>query len=475
MASNQQGSSNDNEQVIEFYAAHKKVYSRKSKGRYTNLRILFVLATQLFFFCVPWLNINGRQAFLLDIATRKFYIFGITIWPQDLFYLTGLLICSALGLFWWTSIAGRLWCGYACPQTVYTEIMIWIDRLFEGDRQKQIKLDKAPLSAKKAGIKTAKYITIILFCLWTGFTFIGFFSPIRPLFQDLIHFDLSTAQTFWMLFYGGFTFLLANVLREQVCKYMCPYARFQSAMFDRHTLIISYDKERGEPRGARKKGADYKAENKGECIDCTMCVQVCPVGIDIRNGLQYECIGCALCIDACNEIMDKMNYPRGLVRYTTEAVLEKEYTDKDIAKRLTRPKVLGYGAVLFTILTIILVSLVTRLPFRVDVVKDPSVAYRENRMGMIENTYTLKLMNVSEQPRKFKVSVTGFKKIVLDGMPESVTVPPEQTLSLPVRVATEWEYAPKGKHDIVFEFTEIDQKEPMEIKQKSSFIGASPI
>ena len=472
MASQQEKSKDDTEQVVQLYAARKKIFSRKTKGRYTNLRILLVVLTQFFFFVVPWININGRQAFLLDIATRKFYIFGLTIWPQDLFYLTGLLICSALGLFWWTTIAGRLWCGYACPQTVYTEIMIWIDRLFEGDRAQQMKLDKAPLSARKISIKTAKYLTIILFCFWTGFTFVGFFTPIRALLQDLIHINLSVATTFWMLFYGFFTFLLAHVLREQVCKYMCPYARFQSAMFDVDTLIISYDKERGEPRGARKKNADYKAEGKGECIDCSICVQVCPVGIDIRNGLQYECIGCAVCIDACNEVMEKMAYPRGLIRYTTEAALNKTYTDADISKRLLRPRVAGYGAVLLIVLSVIVFSLFTRLPFRTDVVKDPSVPYRENNKGLIENTYILKLMNTSEQPQKFKVSVSGFKEMTLDGMPQTVTVPPETAVSLPVRVATEWAYAPKGKHSIVFHFTQLDQAKPIIVDQKSSFIGA---
>ena len=347
--SNQTPSPQPNEQVIELYQAHKKIHPKWTKGRFANLRILVVLATQFFFFVMPWLTWNNRQAILLDIANRKFYIFGLTIWPQDLFYLSGLMIISAFGLFWWTAIAGRLWCGYACPQTVYTEIMLWFDHLFEGDRNKRMKLDKEPWHARKISIKVSKYICISLFCLWVGFTFVGFFSPIRDLWANT-PFNLGSWEAFWILFYGGFTFLFAHIMREQVCKYMCPYARFQSAMFDPDTLVISYDESRGEPRGARKKGIDYKAEGKGECIDCTLCVQVCPVGIDIRNGLQYECIGCAACIDVCNEVMDKMDYPRGLIRYTTENALQKKYPESAIPKRMMRPKVVGYGAVLVIVL-----------------------------------------------------------------------------------------------------------------------------
>lgn len=459
------------EQVIELYQSHKKIHPKWVKGRFANLRIFVVLATQLFFFVIPWLSWNNRQAVLLDIVNRKFYIFGLTIWPQDLFYLSGLLICAAFGLFWWTTIAGRLWCGYACPQTVYTEIMLWFDHLFEGDRNKRMKLDKEPWHAKKIAIKSSKYLCIALFCLWVGFTFVGFFSPIRQLWEN-IPFNLGSWETFWIFFYGGFTFLFAHILREQVCKYMCPYARFQSAMFDPDTLVISYDESRGEPRGARKKGVDYQAEGKGACIDCTLCVQVCPVGIDIRDGLQYECIGCAACIDVCNEVMDKMDYPRGLIRYTTESALQKIYPESAIAKRMLRPKVVGYGVVLAIVLSVIMFSLFHRIPFKVDIIKDRSTLVRENNEGWLENTYTLKIMNTSEDAQHFRAKVTGFPEMQLEGIEndQDIVVPAGETVTIAAQVATPPENAPAGSHPIMFEFT-LQGEDPITLKEKSIFIG----
>lgn len=459
------------EQVIDLYQSHKKIHPKWVKGRFANLRIFVVLATQLFFFVIPWLSWNNRQAVLLDIASRKFYIFGLTIWPQDLFYLSGLLICAAFGLFWWTTIAGRLWCGYACPQTVYTEIMLWFDYLFEGDRNKRMKFDKEPWHAKKIVIKSSKYLCMALFCLWVGFTFVGFFSPIRQLWTN-IPFNLGSWETFWIFFYGGFTFLFAHILREQVCKYMCPYARFQSAMFDPDTLVISYDESRGEPRGARKKEVDYQAEGKGACIDCTLCVQVCPVGIDIRDGLQYECIGCAACIDVCNEVMDKMDYPRGLIRYTTESALQKIYPESAIAKRMLRPKVVGYGVALAIVLSVIMFSLLHRIPFKVDIIKDRSTLVRENNEGWLENTYTLKIMNTSEDSQHLRAKVTGFPEIQLEGIEndQDIVVPAGETMAIAVQVATPPENAPAGSHPIMFEFT-LQGEDPITLKEKSIFIG----
>lgn len=471
MTTNDSNSKMD-EQVIELYQSHKKIQPRWVKGRFANLRIFMVLATQTFFFIVPWLNWNNRQAILFDIFNRKFYIFGLTIWPQDLFYLSGLLICCAFGLFWWTTLAGRLWCGYTCPQTVYTEIMLWFDHFFEGDRNKRIKLDKESWHTKKILIKSGKYLTIAIFCFWTGFTFAGFFSPIRELWANLPTFDFSPAQSFWILFYASFTFLFAHIMREQVCKYMCPYARFQSAMFDPDTLVISYDGLRGEPRGPRKKESDYQAEGKGACIDCSLCVQVCPVGIDIREGLQYECIGCAACIDACDEVMDKMDYPRGLIRYTTENALQKKYPESAIPKHMLRPRVVGYGLVLLIVLSVVLISLFNRLPFKVDIIKDRSTLVRENDDGWLENTYTLKIMNTSESTQHFKASVTGFPKISLIGIDnlEDISVLGGETKILVAQVATPPENASAGSHPIMFHFTlKGDKKTTLE--EKSIFIG----
>ncbi|KLT73157.1 ferredoxin [Neisseria arctica] len=463
------------EQVIQLYQGSKRIHPKLAKGRFANLRILAILATQFVFYVLPWFNWGGRQMVLFDIPDRHFYIFGLSLGMGDLIYLAGLLIICAFGLFWWTTLAGRLWCGYACPQTVYTEIMLWIDHLVEGDRNKRLKLEKEPWNFRKIRIKATKYLLIFLVCAWTGLTFAGWFTPIRELIPSLFDFSISGGALFAAAFYGFMTFLFAHIMREQVCKYMCPYARFQSAMFDHDTLIISYDEERGEPRGARKKNVSREETPLGDCINCTMCVQVCPVGIDIRDGLQYECIGCAACIDACDEIMDKMNYPRGLIRYTTESVLKHEYTDKDIKKRLLRPRVLGYGAVLFIAVAAWLFGISTREALRIDIIKDRGVMVRENKAGWLENAYNLRIINSSEDEQVLKASVSGFEDIALTGLPEEgVRIPGNDTITIPVQVSTIPEYADKGSHPIEFTFRyheTDDESEFRTIIEKASFIG----
>ncbi|HET7362355.1 MAG TPA: cytochrome c oxidase accessory protein CcoG, partial [Burkholderiales bacterium] len=305
------------------YEVRAKIYPRAVHGVYAWLRWGAVWATQFVFYGVAWLTWNGRQAVLFDIVHRKFYLFGLVFWPQDVVYLAVLLILAALGLFLFTAVAGRVWCGYACPQTVYTEIFLWIERLIEGDRNARMRLDKQPL-ARRWPRKSAKHVAWLALAFWTGFTFVGYVTPIRELWRELLSFSTGPWETFWIAFYGFATYGNAGWMREQVCKYMCPYARFQSAMFDKDTLIITYDARRGEPRG--------KAAGKGDCVDCGICVQACPTGIDIRNGLQYECIGCTACIDACNQVMDRMGYPRGLIRYTTENALANRWSAAQILK-----------------------------------------------------------------------------------------------------------------------------------------------
>ena len=392
----------------------------------------------------------------------------------DLIYLALLLIICAFGLFWWTTVAGRLWCGYACPQTVYTEIMLWIDHFVEGDRNKRLKLDKESWGLRKIRIKLTKYLLIFAVCAWTGISFVGWFTPIREFVPAVFTMTADGGALFAAAFYGFVTWLFAHQMREQVCKYMCPYARFQSAMFDPDTLVISYDTERGEPRGARKKNVGRDETDLGDCINCTMCVQVCPVGIDIRDGLQYECIGCAACIDACDEIMDKMGYPRGLIRYTTENVLEHKYTDKDIKKKLLRPRVVGYGAVLFVAIVAFIIGVATRATLRVDVIKDRGVMVRENGKGWLENAYNLRIINNSEQEQTVTASVSGFDDIELSGLPkEGIKVGGRQTITVPVQVSTIPEYADKGSHPINFTFTyrQDGDTEGRVINEKSNFIG----
>lgn len=296
----------------------QKIYARSVMGVFARWRIALVLLTQALFYGLPWLNWNGRQAVLFDLGARKFYIFDMVLWPQDVIYLTLLLIISALGLFLFTAVAGRLFCGYACPQTVYTEIFMWIERKVEGDRVARIRLDESPLSARKVRIKATKHALWLVVAFWTGFSFIGYFAPIRGLAVDLFALTLGPWQWFWLFFYSLATWGNAGFLREQVCKYMCPYARFQSVMVDRDTLVVTYDVGRGEPRGARSRKVDHRSQGMGDCVDCSICVQVCPTGIDIRQGLQYMCIGCGACVDACNQVMEKLDYSQGLIRYTSE-------------------------------------------------------------------------------------------------------------------------------------------------------------
>jgi cytochrome c oxidase accessory protein FixG len=439
------------------YEVHQKIYPRAVTGWFAAWRWGFVWLTQIVFYGLPWLTMNDRQAVLFDIAARKFYIFGLVLWPQDVIYLAVLLVLCAFGLFLFTAIAGRVWCGFACPQTVYTEIFLWVERVIEGDRARRMRLDAAPNSARKLALKAAKHAVWIAIALWTGFTFVGYFTPIHSLAQEVATATLGPWELFWVLFYGFATYGNAGWMREQVCKYMCPYARFQSAMFDRDTLIITYDGTRGEPRGKegesnglrRARGVDPRSIGLGDCIDCNVCVQVCPTGIDIRDGLQYECIGCAACIDGCNQIMDRMGYARGLIRYSTQNAIETHAPTRAIWARILRPRVIVYAMLLALITGAAGFMLATRVPLKVDVIRDRGAA-RELADGRIENVFRLQVMNVTERAREFTIAVRGIESIALDS-PAVVRVPPATTQAVPVRVRIEAGRAPAGSNKIEFE------------------------
>jgi cytochrome c oxidase accessory protein FixG len=423
------------------YAAAEKIYPREVDGQFARLRHLAAWLLLGLFYAIPWLQWNDRQALLFDLPRRKFHIFSLTLWPQDFIYLALLLILAALALFFFTAIAGRLWCGYACPQTVWTEVYLALERFAEGSRSQRMKLDAAPWSASKFGRKSFKQFLWIGFSLWTGFTFVGFFTPIRELTQEVLTFSLGGWETFWILFYGFATYGNAGYLREQVCKYFCPYARFQSAMFDRNTLIITYDDKRGEPRGARKKGSDPRAAGLGDCVDCSICVQVCPTGIDIRKGLQYECIACAACIDACDGVMTKLGYPTKLIKYTTQNAMDGKPT------RILRPRIMIYGALLLVLTGAMLVSLLQRKPLALDVIHDRNALYRLLETGDAENVYLLKVMNKSEQPQRYRLTVAGPGGLKVDPETEFVQVDAGAVLSAPLRVRRPaWDIA--GASDI---------------------------
>jgi cytochrome c oxidase accessory protein FixG len=458
--------STDEAVEISLYAARKKLYPRSVTGTFARWRWVFVWLTQLVFYGLPWLQWGQRQAVLFDLEARRFYIFGLVLYPQDFIYLTGILVVSALSLFLFTAIAGRLWCGYACPQTVYTEIYLWMEKLFEGDRSARMRLDQEPWSLRKLARKGGKQIAWIVFGLWTGFTFAGYFTPIRELGAAVLEWNLGPWQTFWIFFYGFATYGNAGYMREQVCKYMCPYARFQSAMFDKDTMIVTYDAERGEPRGARKKSADPKALGLGDCIDCTLCVQVCPTGIDIRNGLQYECIGCGACADVCDEVMEKMGYPKGLVKYSTQNGMANHWSRAQMIRRAFRPRVLIYSAILLIIVAALGVSLWMRVPLKVDVIRDRGALARMVEMGRIENVYRVQFMNASESERELQVSVEGLPGVTLASDPV-VHLLPTEVRSVAVRVQVPPGLQP-GSHPIVMTFRTADGS--IAVREKTTFL-----
>jgi cytochrome c oxidase accessory protein FixG len=446
-----------------YYVAEKKIYPREVTGRFARLRTLAAWVLLGLFYVMPWVQWNDRQAVLFDLPARKFYVFGLVLWPQDFIFLTALLVIAALGLFFFTAIGGRLWCGYACPQTVWTEAFLWMERITEGSRSERMKLDKAPWRAPKLARKALKQVLWIGFALWTGVTFVGFFTPIEALLAKASAFTLGSWEIFWSLFYGFATYGNAGFLREQVCKYMCPYARFQGAMFDRDTMIVTYDAERGEPRGARRRGTDLNTAKLGSCVACTLCVQVCPTGIDIRKGLQYECIACAACIDACDTVMDKMNYPRGLIRYTTQNALEHKPT------HVARPRVIVYALLLGGLVIAFIAGLMIRTPVEVDVMRDRNALYRLLDDGQVENVYNVKILNKTERPHRFVVSVRGEGELSLDPPVASFDVISGEVYPVAIRVRRP-AYEPLGPQDIEFVVRAADAPS-LEVQTKARFLA----
>ena len=494
------------------YVSERKVYPRDVSGRFNRLRVAAVVWLLGMFYVFPWLRWDGRQAVLFDLPARKFYVFGLVFWPQDFLFLALLLIIAALALFFFTALAGRLFCGYACPQTVWTEVFLWMERWTEGDRSRRMKLDAGPWNREKILRKGAKHALWLAFALWTGFTFVGFFTPITDLTSRLVPFAWCGWETFWVLFYALATWGNAGFLREQVCKYMCPYARFQSAMFDRNTLIIAYDPMRGEPRGPRKRGLgsvlerarglieastayDYvfrasrhpsaaaqqthavstitfdggleaaplpkfAPDELGDCIDCTLCVQVCPTGIDIRNGLQYECIACGACIDACDTVMEKVGYPKGLIRYSTQNAIDGK------PSRVLRPRIVVYGTILLALMLAWAWGVTHRTPLIAEVLRDRNALFRETAAG-IENGYTLKIVNKTDRAQRYRIAFSSDT----DGlsMREAPTVEvaagsvASQALTLVAPAGT------RGRHPLHFEISELDGKARETVE--SSFFG----
>ncbi len=461
-------------QTVSLYQAQAKIYARAVSGRFANWRWALVWLTQIVFYGLPWLNWGDRQAVLFELTSRRFYIVGLVFYPQDFIYLTGMLIVAAYSLFLFTAVGGRLWCGYACPQTVYTEIFMWVERKIEGDRAARMRLDAAPATLHKWLRKGAKQLVWLAIGLWTGLSFVGYFTPIRSLAAEVATLGLGPWEWFWVLFYGLATYGNAGFMREQVCKYMCPYARFQSAMFDKDTLIVSYDSARGEPRGARPKKADPGPLGLGACVDCNLCVQVCPTGIDIRQGLQYECIGCAACVDACDSVMDKQNQARGLVRYDTKNALSQPGGQGRWLARMLRPRVIVYSVILLLICTALATSIALRSPFKVDVVRDRAALARQVDEGFVENVYRLQVMNATELAQRYRVTAEGLPGLRLTD-PGLLTLGPAEArwITLALRVPPETaRRGPAGAHELHFTVERLATaaEGSRNVREKSTFV-----
>ncbi len=410
--------------------AAQRIYPRAVFGRFARWRWGTVAATQALFYGLPWLQWNGRQAVLFDLESRRFYLFDAVLFPQDLVLLTGVLVFSALLLFAATALFGRVWCGFACPQTVYTEMFLWIEQRMEGDRLARMRLDQAPWRGRKLLRRGGKHLAWAALALLTGFSLVGWFAPIRALAEATPTLAFGPWEAFWILFYGGATYLHAGLLREKVCQHACPYGRFQGSMLDPATRVIAYNDVRGEPRGARARGADARRLGQGDCVDCTLCVQVCPVGIDIRQGLQAPCISCGLCIDACDAVMDKLQAPRGLIGF-------RPLSPEAGTTAGQRPRVLAYGAGLLIVGAAVVAGFLWRPELRLNVLRDRGVLSRPLADGAIENVYRLQLMNASLLPRTLAVEAyfdgPGGERLQVEA-PQGLRVEPAGTSTAAVTV-----------------------------------------
>ncbi len=449
--------------VLDLYQTREKIQTRKLPGFFRDLRRWTWIPMLGAYFLLPWINIAGRQAIWFDLPARKFHILWITFWPQDFMLLAWALIISAFALFTATVLVGRVWCGFTCPQTVWTMLFMSIEDFCEGDRNQRIKLDKSPWNLNKLKKRGAKLFLWGLLAFVTSLTFVGYYNPIRELVPEIFSFTANSAAVFWTFFFAVLTYMNAGFLREQVCMYMCPYARFQSVMFDKDTLIVSYDVERGEPRGTRKKQTDYRAEGKGDCVDCSLCVQVCPTGIDIRGGLQYECIDCGLCIDACDAVMGKMGYDPGLIKFTTEHAMKHGRT------HILRPRFIGYVVALTIMVGAFGYNIINRMPLEVDIIRDRNVLFRETTMGLVENIYTLKINNMDTRDHNYSIRIEGEYEFRYNGVNEVVVVEGE-VLTIPVSIALDPGLMKTPNVDVIFVVESLDDP-AINATEENRFIG----
>ncbi|HUH84949.1 MAG TPA: cytochrome c oxidase accessory protein CcoG [Stellaceae bacterium] len=401
---------------IPLFAPHEKVYPRAVRGTMRRIKWAVLILCLSLYYIGPWLRWNRgpaypSQAFLIDMPTRRAYFLGIEIWSHELYYLAGLLIVGAIGLFLVTSLFGRVWCGFTCPQTVWTDLFLWAERLIEGDRTQRIRLDQQPLSLKKIGKKAAKHAAWLVIAAATGGAWVMYFNDAPTLVHDLFTLNASTVQYGFVGLFTATTYLLAGWAREQVCTYMCPWPRFQSAMIDEETYAVTYRDWRGETRGKHRKGDSW--EGRGDCIDCRACVAVCPTGIDIRDGLQLECIGCGLCIDACNDIMDKVERPRGLIAFDTYANRTACLKGATPTHHFLRPRTIAYAAILLATLGLMAVALAHRSTLELSVLRERNPLFVRLSDGEIRNGYTVKIENKRGETQVYALRADGLANALL--------------------------------------------------------------
>ncbi len=451
---------------VEHYQPRDQIYVRKVSGVFQQLRRKMNFFFLALFAVLPWLTFNGQQAILFDIAEQRFTLWGITLWPQDLTLLAWLFILSAFLLFFVTTFLGRVWCGYLCPQTVWTFIFIWFEEKIEGSANQRRALDRQPLNFNKVWRKSLKHSCWLFFSLLTALTFVGYFVPVASLYQQFFSFESSFTIAATVLFFAFCTYGNAGWMREIMCLHMCPYARFQSAMFDKDTYTVSYDQQRGEMRAPRSRSKDHRALGLGDCIDCQLCVQVCPTGIDIRNGLQYECINCGACIDACDGVMANMNYPKGLIRHTTENALKGKKVN------IFRGKLVGYAAVLVIMCSLLVLEIVNRVPLSLDIFRDRTELAKEKLNGDIENVYTLKIRNKSQSDNRYRLSVKGIDNVQWIGK-QQVYVKAGKVLTLPMSLSVAPQELTDYMTDISFVIELISDEKSVSLSHESRFFNVN--
>jgi cytochrome c oxidase accessory protein FixG len=471
----------NSKEARELYKKREQIYPKLAHGFFRNVKWAAMVVLLAIYYLTPWIRWDrgeGRpdQAVLVDFEGRRFYFFFIELWPQEVYYITGLLILGALGIFLSSALFGRVWCGYACPQTVWTDLYIYVERWIEGDRNARMRLDKAPMSLSKAGKKVSKHVIWLIIAAATGGAWVFYFGDAPTLFADIF---TGQASTVVYLFIGVLTFTtyaLAGTMREQVCTYMCPWPRIQAAMTDQDALSVTYRADRGEPRGPHKKGETW--EGRGDCIDCRQCVAVCPMGIDIRDGDQLECINCALCIDACDEIMDKVGRPRGLIAYDTHINVERRQRGEKTRTNLVRPRTIAYGVLMAAVGALMLYQLLNRSTLDLNVIRDRSPPFVRLADGSIRNDYALKLINMSPETRQVVIEVSGLEGARLQGQGRPVDAEgriiaearPDSVANVRLHVVAP-SSTPAGSHDLRFRILDLESGESAE--SPSAFLAGS--